>query len=198
MRTRNFDRVTRIKKFEIFNISLRELDVFLNIFDLISFKFLFYVQFFSISRLNQKISILIFDIKSRIYVKNYRRVLHRMNKKIHLTIIVNQENLEIYRQRKNVDSIILLFKLYIAFLDCFSRKKANILLKHEFYNHTIYLKKDVFAFAFVLYDMSRNEIWKFRRYLNKNLNKKFIRINCFDATTSILFVKKFEKIFVFA
>ena len=45
--------------------------------------------------------------------------------------------------------------------------------------------------------MNYNEVLKFRRYLNENFNKKFIRVNRFDAIVSILFVKKLEESFRF-
>ena len=45
--------------------------------------------------------------------------------------------------------------------------------------------------------MSHNETLKFRRYLNENFSKEFIRVNRFDAIASILFVKKFEENFRF-
>ena len=71
------------------------------------------------------------------------------------------------------------------------------MLKHESHDHVIHLKKNVQLFAFTLYDMSRDKTLKFRRYLNENFNKKFIRVNRFETTISILFVKKFEKNFRF-
>ena len=45
--------------------------------------------------------------------------------------------------------------------------------------------------------MSRDKTLKFRRYLNENFNKKFIRVNRFETTISILFVKKFKGNFRF-
>ena len=65
-----------------------------------------------------------------------------MEKKIHLAAIITQEDLAVYCEHKNVDSVTLLLKLYTAFLDVFFRKKTDTLLKHELYNHIIHLKKD--------------------------------------------------------
>ena len=67
------------------------------------------------------------------------------------------------------------------------------MLKHELHDHIIHFQKNERFLIFVLYDINQNEILKFRRYLNKNFNKKFIRVNRFDAIVSILFVKKLEK-----
>ena len=41
--------------------------------------------------------------------------------------------------------------------------------------------------------MSHNEVTKFRRYLNENFNKEFIRINRFEVAVSVLFVKKLDE-----
>ncbi len=43
---------------------------------------------------------------------------------------------------------------------------------------------------FNLYNINYNEILKLRRYLNKNFNKDFIRVNRFYTAFFILFVKK--------
>ena len=77
-----------------------------------------------------------------------------MKKEIHLTVIITQEDLAAYHERKNVDSATLLFKLYTAFLNVFFRKEVNTLPKHELYDHTIHLKEGTQAFMFTLYSMS--------------------------------------------
>ena len=64
-----------------------------------------------------------------------------MKKKIHLAVIITQEDLAVYYEHKNIDSATLLLKLYTAFLNVFFRKEADTLLKHELYDHTIHLKK---------------------------------------------------------
>ena len=77
-----------------------------------------------------------------------------MKKEIHLVIIITQEDLAAYCERKNIDSVTLLLKLYTAFLDVFFRKKVNTLLKHELYDHIIHLKEGTQAFIFTLYSIS--------------------------------------------
>ena len=64
-----------------------------------------------------------------------------MEKEIHLAAIITQKDLAVYYEYKNIDSATLLLKLYTAFLDVFFRKKADTLLKHELYDHTIHLKE---------------------------------------------------------
>ena len=94
----DFNRATRLKNFEVFNITLRELDAFFNIFDSISFNFSFNVEYFFNSRLRQKISSSTHELKFDIYDQNHRRTLYQMKKKIHLIAFTIQKNLEIYRQ----------------------------------------------------------------------------------------------------
>ena len=72
-----------------------------------------------------------------------------------------------------------------------------MLFQHELHDHVIYFKKNVQFFNSAFYDMNHNEITKFRRYLNENFSKKFIRINRFETAASVLFVKKFDENFRF-
>ncbi len=102
-----------------------------------------------------------------------------MKKKLHLTIFTTQENLEHYRQSKNVDLVTILSFRYFEFLDVFSKKETNILSSYRFYDYVIHLKEDAQSLVSVLYDMSRNETLELRRYLDKNLNKEFIRVSRF-------------------
>ena len=92
----------------------------------------------------------------------------------------------------------MLLEKYHEFLNVCSRKKVDTLLKHEFHDNVIHFQKNEQFSIFVLYDMSYNEILKFRRYLNENFNKKIIQINRFETIILILFVKKLKKNFNFA
>ena len=83
-----------------------------------------------------------------------------MKKKIHLAVIITQEDLAAYHKYKNIDSATLLLKLYTAFLNVFFRKKADTLLKHELYDHVIHLKKDTQVSASALYSMSCDKALK--------------------------------------
>ena len=115
-----------------------------------------------------------------------------MKKEIHLAAIITQEDLAAYCEHKNVDSATLLLKLYTAFLDVFSRKKADTLPKHGPYDHTIHLKEGTQAPASTLYSMSRDEALKLCQYLDENLSKGFIWASYSDAVASVLFMKKPE------
>jgi hypothetical protein len=61
------------------------------------------------------------------------------------------------------------------------------------YDHVINLKKDAQTSSQTLYDMSRIEIEKLRRYLNENLIKKFIKANRSYVVSFVMFVKKSEE-----
>ena len=97
-----------------------------------------------------------------------------MEKEIHLAATITQKDLAAYREHKNIDSATLLPKLYTAFLDVFSRKKADTLPKHGPYDHIIYLKEGTQAPVFTLYSMSCNKALKLCQYLDENLSKEFI------------------------
>ena len=116
-----------------------------------------------------------------------------MEKEIHLVTIITQEDLAAYCEYKNIDSATLLLKLYTAFLNVFFRKEADTLLKHEPYDHIIYLKKDTQVSASALYSMSCDKALKLCQYLDENLSKGFIWASHSDAAVSVLFIKKLRE-----
>ena len=172
---------------------LHELDAFLNISDPASFQLSFHVQSLLIPRLDQKILTSVHDIKSHTHAEDHHHALYQMKKEIHLAVIITQEDLAAYHEHKNVNSAILLPKLYTAFLNVFFRKEADTLPKHGPYDHTIHLKEGTQAPASALYSMSRDEALELCQYLDENLSKGFIRVSRSDAAASVLFVKKPEE-----
>ncbi len=116
-----------------------------------------------------------------------------MKKKFHLTAFTTQEDLEVYWQSKNVDSITILLFRYFKFLNVFFKKNVDILSLHQAHDHVIHLKEDAQFSVFALYNMSRNEILELRRYLNENLSKDFIQVSRFQMIVSVLFIKKLEE-----
>ncbi len=131
--------------------------------------------------------------KNSIYVKDHSQSLCQMKKKIHLIIFMTQENLEIYWQSKNVDSVTILSLRYFEFLNIFFKKNVDILSLHWVRNHVIHLKEDAQSSVFALYNMSRDEILELQRYLDENLSKEFIWVSRFQMIASVLFVKKSEE-----
>ena len=116
-----------------------------------------------------------------------------MKKKFHLTAFTTQEDLEVYQQSKNIDSVTILSFRYFEFLDIFFKKNVNILSLHQAHDHVIHLKEDAQLSVFALYDMSCDKILELCRYLNKNLSKDFIQVNHFQMIISVLFIKKLEE-----
>ncbi len=199
MRARSFDHAARVKDIEVFSVTLKKIDVFLNL-ELISSSSLDSDE--SKSRratltVRSKNSSTLAQFSSRsqdsMYDKNHHLNLHQMKKKFHLTAFTTQEDLEVYRQSKNVDSVTILSFRYSEFLDVFFKKNVDILSLHWAHDHVIHLKEDAQFSVFTLYDMSRDEILELRRYLNENLSKDFIRVSRSQTIASVLFIKKFEE-----
>ncbi len=116
-----------------------------------------------------------------------------MKKKFHLTAFMTQENLEVYWQSKNVDSVIILSFKYFEFLNIFFKKNVDILSLHWTHDYVIDFKEDAEFSIFALYDINRDEILELQRYQNENLSKDFIQVNHFQMIISVLFIKKFEE-----
>ena len=74
--------------------------------------------------------------------KDRQRALFRMEKELHLATSTTQEELELYRERKNVNPAIKLPKQYHNYLDVFSKKEVDTLPEYRAYNHAINLKGD--------------------------------------------------------
>ncbi len=108
-----------------------------------------------------------------------------------------QEDLKVYWQSKNVDSVTILSFRYFKFLNIFFKKNVDILSLHWTHDHVIHLKEDAQFSVFTLYNMNHDEILELRRYLNENLSKDFIQVNHFHMIASVLFVKKLKEEFHF-
>ncbi len=116
-----------------------------------------------------------------------------MKKKFHLTAFMTQEDLKVYWQSKNVDSVIILSFRYFKFLDIFFKKNVDILSLHWVHDHVIHLKEDAQFSVFALYNMSHNKILELHCYLNENLSKDFIQVNHSQMIIFVLFIKKLEE-----
>jgi len=127
------------------------------------------------------------------YDKNHHLNLYQMKKKFYLTAFTIQEDLEVYQQSKNVDSVTILSFKYFEFLNIFFKKNVDILSLHCAYDHVIHLKEDAQLSVFILYNMNHDKILELRRYLNENLSKDFIQVSHFQTIISVLFIKKLEE-----
>ena len=203
MRVQSFDHAAHVKDIEVFSIILKKIDIFLNL-ELISSSNLnsdesksHHTTLIIHSKNSSTLAQFLSRFQDSMYDKNHCLILHQMKKKFHLTAFTTQEDLEVYQQSKNVDSVTILPFRYFKFLDIFFKKNVNILFLHQAYDHVIHFKEDAQSSVFALYNMSRDESLELRCYLNENLSKDFIQVNHFQMIISVLFVKKLEEKFCF-
>jgi len=164
----------------VFNIILKKINVFLNLESISSFSLdsdeskSRHATLTVCSKNSSTLAQFSSCSQDSMYNKNHHSNLHQMKKKFYLTAFTTQEDLEVYQQSKNVDSVTILSFKYFKFLDIFFKKNVNILFLHQAYDHVIHLKEDAQFSVFALYDISCDEILELRRYLNENLSKDFI------------------------
>jgi len=80
--------------------------------------------------------------------------------------------------------------VYHDFLNVFDREKTTQLFLHRSYNHKIELEDENQSSRSRLYFMLSHKLQKIKKYLEKNLKKKFITLSKALFTSSILFVEK--------
>jgi len=199
LKARSFDHAAHVKDIEVFSVTLKKINVFLNL-ELISFSSLNsdksksrHVTLTICSKNSSTLAQFSSRSQNSMYDKNHCLNLHQIKKKFHLTAFTTQENLEVYWQSKDVDSVTILSFKYFKFLNIFFKKNINILSLHQAHNHVIHLKEDAQFSVFALYDMSRDEILELHRYLNENLSKDFIQVSCSQTIIFVLFIKKLEE-----
>jgi acetyltransferase-like isoleucine patch superfamily enzyme len=79
---------------------------------------------------------------------------------------------------------------YHEFLNVFDKITFNTFVSHRFYNHKIVLKKNaVFEYTF-LYKMFEEKLKIVKKYLENNLEKRFIAANRSSFVSSVIFMKK--------
>ncbi len=183
----------------MFNIILKKIDIFLNL-ELISSSSLNsdesksrHTTLTVCSKNSSTFAQFSFHLQDSTYDKNHHLNLHQMKKKFHLTAFTTQEDLEVYWQSKNVDSVTILSFKYFEFLNIFFKKNVDILFLHQTHDHIIHFKEDAQFSVFTLYDMSRDKILELCRYLNENLSKDFIQVSRSQMIIFVLFIKKLEE-----
>ena len=125
------------------------------------------------------------------------------NKKIKIFFLIISEinkvlsSVEDFMKLNEVISVMSLSELkkklsivYHNFLDVFNKEKIMQLLLHQSYDHKIKLEDESQSFRSWLYLMSSYKLQKIKKYLKKNLKKKFITLSKALFASSILFVKK--------
>jgi hypothetical protein len=79
---------------------------------------------------------------------------------------------------------------YHEFLNVFDKKAFNTFVSHRAYDHKIVLKKNVILEYTSLYKMFEKELKIVKKYLENNLEKKFIIASRSSFVSSIIFMKK--------
>lgn len=79
---------------------------------------------------------------------------------------------------------------YHKFFNVFSQANSDILLPHHFYNHKIPLIEGKTLFWRLLYSMFEDRLKCLKKYLEKHLDKSFIRASSSSAVSPILFACK--------
>ncbi len=132
----SFDHAAHVKDIEVFNITLKKINVFLNLESISSFNLnsdeskLRHTTLTVHSKNSSTLAQFSSCSQDSMYDKNYCLNLHQMKKKFHLTAFTTQEDLEVYWQSKNVDSVTILSFRYFEFLNVFFKKNVNILSLH--------------------------------------------------------------------
>ncbi len=80
--------------------------------------------------------------------------------------------------------------VYHDFLNVFDREKAIQLPSHRSYDHKIELEDENQSSKSWLYLISSHKLQKIKKYLEKNLKKKFITFSKASFASSILFIEK--------
>ncbi len=199
MKAQSFDHAAHVKDIEVFSIILRKIDVFLNLESISSSSLnsdeskLRHATLIIHSKNSSTLAQFSSHFQDSMYNKNHHLNLHQMKKKFHLAAFTTQEDLEVYQQSKNIDSVTILLFKYFKFLNIFFKKNVDILSLHWAHDHVIHLKEDAQLSVFALYNMNHDKILELRRYQNENLSKDFIWVSHSQMIISVLFIKKLEE-----
>ena len=82
----------------------------------------------------------------------------------------------------------IIFKYFKKFENLNNENEIHKLLKHEFMNHIIELKKNKLFLYNLIYFLSKNKLKIFKKYLNKHLKNNFIQFFQLFIKTFILFI----------
>ncbi len=95
--------------------------------------------------------------------------------------------------KKNIDFKLIILTKYHDFLNVFSKKKVDILSFHKNHDHRIKLEENKTHKYALLYNMLNEELLLIKKYLQKQLNKEFIKANIAFYISLILFAKKSDE-----
>jgi hypothetical protein len=142
-----------------------------------------------ISNSKKKKSLLVMNI-AMIKASTFNMMNKRKNVNLFFVIL---KNVEKHLEKHNKSNIVIknVFSIeYHEFLNVFDKKASNILVSHRSYDHKIVLKKDVISEYTFLYKMLKKELKIVKKYLENNLEKRFIIASRSSFVSSIMFMKK--------
>ncbi len=117
-----------------------------------------------------------------------------MNKKKNVSLFfVILKDVEKHLEKHSMSNIVIknvLFSEYHEFLDVFDKKTFNIFVSHRLYDHKIVLKKHAILEYTSRYKMSEEELKIVKKYLEDNLEKRFIVASRSSFVSSVMFMKK--------
>ncbi len=100
-----------------------------------------------------------------------------------------EKHLKKHNKSNTVMRNVLSFE-YHEFVDVFDKKTFNIFVSHRFYDHKIVLKKNAIFEYTSLYKMFEEELKIVKKYLEDDLEKRFIIASRSSFVSSIIFMKK--------
>jgi hypothetical protein len=109
---------------------------------------------------------------------------------------VTLKDVEKHLEKHNKSNIVIknVFSAeYHEFLNVFEKKTFNTFVSYRFYDHKIVLKKDVVFEYTSLYKMFKEKLKIVKKYLENNLEKRFITASRSSFVSSIMFMKKTNK-----
>ncbi len=117
-----------------------------------------------------------------------------MNKRKAVSLFfVILKNVEKHFEKHSKSNIVIknvLSAEYHEFLNVFNKKTFNIFVSHRSYDHKIVLKKNAVLEYILLYKMFEEKLKIVKKYLENNLEKKFIAANRSSFVSSVMFMKK--------
>jgi len=102
LKVQSFDHAAHVKDIEVFNVTLKKIDVFLNLESISSFNLDFdktksrHTTLTVYSKNSSTLAQFSSHFQDSTYDKNDHLNLHQMKKKFHLTAFMTQEDLEVY------------------------------------------------------------------------------------------------------
>jgi hypothetical protein len=147
---------------------------------------------FKISNSKEKKSLLVMNI-AMIEASTFNMMNKRKNVSLFFVILKDVEkHLEKHNKSNIVIRNVLSFE-YHEFFDVFDKKAFNIFVSHRFYDHKIVLKRDAIFEYTLLYKMFEEELKIVKKYLEDNLEKRFIIVSRSSFVSSVMFMKKTDE-----